>query len=115
MTDEQQSGNAYQRLAEQLKQYVALSIDNAKMGLADKLIVLLSTIALSLIVFALLTIAILFFTVAMAHLLAEIIPLVWAYGAMCGFNLLLVIVIIMFRKQFIINPISRLISRLILS
>ncbi|MBD5308064.1 MAG: phage holin family protein [Paramuribaculum sp.] len=114
MTEEQPSGNAYQRLATQIKQYVNLSIENARLGVAEKMSVLLSTIAIALIAFALITIAVLFFTIAMAHLLAEIMPLIWAYGAMCCLNLLVLILILLFRKPLIINPIARLVSKLLL-
>lgn len=115
MSEETQNGNAYQRLAEKLKEYVTLSIERAELGLSDKLSILLSNIAMALIAFALLTIALLFFTVAVAHLLGLVMSIVWAYAIMCGFNLLLLLVILLLRKRLIINPIARLVSRLIMS
>ena len=115
MSEETQNGNAYQRLAEKLKEYVTLSIERAELGLSDKLSILLSNIAMALIAFALLTIALLFFTVAVAHLLGLVMSIVWAYAIMCGFNLLLLFVIVLLRKRLIINPIARLVSRLIMS
>ena len=106
MTDEQQNGNSYQRLADLLKQYLTLNVENARLKVSDKLSVLLSTIALLLITFALINIALLFFTVAVAHLLALVMPIVWAYAIMCGFNLLILLIIVLLRKPLIINPIT---------
>ena len=115
MTDEQQNGNSYQRLADLLKQYLTLNVENARLKVSDKLSVLLSTRALLLITFALINIALLFFTVAVAHLLALVMPIVWAYAIMCGFNLLILLIIVLLLKPLIINPITRVLTRLILT
>jgi len=103
------------RLLERIKAYLTLNIENIRLTLAEKLI-LLVTAAITLILCIILGgIALLFITVAVAQVLHFWLPLWASYLIMAGVNIILVLILLILRRPLIVNPISRAITRIILS
>lgn len=104
----------FQALKSSFKRLISLYIESAKLTAAEKLTLLLSTIVLFIIAFILATIAIAFGAVALLQLLEMALSPIAAAAIMCGFFLLLAIVIFLLRKPLIINPTARFMSKLIM-
>lgn len=109
------SKNFASELLERVRDYSKLSVENFRLILTEKLTLLLSLIAMAAVAAAFLLIMLFFISVCAATLLAHVIPLAWAFAIMAGIYLLLGIGVIVFRRQLLMDPIARFISRLILS
>ncbi len=106
------NNNQFQVLWAEMKETFKLNIDYARLTMAEKLTVLLTTVTFALIAFVLVAIVMFFLSLAIVRCIAEGVGMIWAYFIVCGFYLILLAVILAFRKQLIINPISRFVSRL---
>ena len=84
MADKQNQLNTFW---EELKSTLKLNVDYAKLTAAEKMTMLLTSIATG-------------------------VGIIWAYFIMCAFYVLILAAILAFRKQLIINPIARFVSRL---
>lgn len=103
------------RLIDRLKAYLTLNVESIKLTIADKVILLLSTILTVIVSLIIGGIAVMFITVAIAHVLSLWLP-VWAsYAIMAGVNILMLLVLLVFRRALILNPLSRVITKIILS
>lgn len=96
----------------ELRDTLKLNVDYAKLTAVEKLTVLFTTVALAVISLVLVTAILFFLSLAIAWWIAEGIGIAWAYCILFGFYLLLLILIIVFRKRLIINPIAGFVSRL---
>ncbi len=94
-------------LADLTKRLISLYIENVKLTAAEKLTVLL----LVALVFGIFMLA--FLSGACIELLALVLPAWASYAILGGFFLLLVVLVIAFRKHIIVNPIARFVSRLV--
>jgi hypothetical protein len=95
--------------------YAKLSLDGARLGLAEKLTILLSTVAFFAVVFVVALVALIFLSIGIGHILASTIAPLWAYVFIALFYLVLIAVLVAFKKQIFINPIARFITRLIVT
>lgn len=107
--------DSYKPLFESIKRLVRLRLEGAKLAATDKASVLMSTVALFIIVAILAACIFLFCSLALIHLMATAIPLMWAYLIMGGFYILLLVVLIALRHSLIFNPVARFLSRLFLT
>ena len=89
-------------LADLTKRLISLYIENVKLTAAEKLTVVMSAAVLLLVA--------LVFGIFM---LALVLPAWASYAILGGFFLLLVVLVIAFRKHIIVNPIARFVSRLV--
>lgn len=101
-------------LADLTKRLISLYIENVKLTAAEKLTVVMSAAVLLLValVFGIFMLA--FLSGACIELLALVLPAWASYAILGGFFLLLVVLVIAFRKHIIVNPIARFVSRLVL-
>ena len=90
-------------LADLTKRLISLYIENVKLTAAELLLVAL--------VFGIFMLA--FLSGACIELLALVLPAWASYAILGGFFLLLVVLVIAFRKHIIVNPIARFVSRLV--
>ena len=111
--NDNQTGNI-RRLANIVVRYLTLQLDYARLTATEKLIVLLSTVAFFGIVVIIGFIALVFISVGIGHWLSMTIAPYTAYLFVSAFYLVLIAVIIIFRKQLIFNPVSRFLTRLFL-
>ena len=90
-----------------------LKVEDARLVLAVKITRLLGAIVYLFIGFMLLLCLLGFLAVGVAQLLCEVMSPIGAYAIIAAFYLVLLCVIVMAKKQLIMNPIARFISRLI--
>lgn len=113
MTDEKQ--NSYIKLWETLKRFLTLKTEDIKLTVAEKATIVVSTLVVCAVLTLLGAAMLLFMTFALAEWIAEALGLGWAYLIIGGFYALLITLIVVLRKQLIIDPVSRFITRVILS
>lgn len=95
------------------KNYLELQKEYLKLDTAEKLSVLLSAVATVVLCATFALAAILFVMVALTLLLAKVVGGVWSAVIMGGVMLLVIVIILIARKRWIVQPISRFIARLI--
>lgn len=97
-----------------VKRYITYNIDYARITVTEKLAVLLSSIAFYCVAGLIVALMIIFLSLGVGHLLADTIAPIWAYVYVGGFYIVLFVLLIVFRQQLFINPITRFVSRLML-
>ncbi len=107
--------NSFSRLWQQGKDYATLKIEYAKLTAAEKLSVLLSAVAVAFVVFSLAMVALIFLSVALAEWLGQSIGMAWGCGIVAVVYIAMMVLLFLLRKPLFINPVSRFVSRLILS
>ncbi|MDO4163092.1 MAG: phage holin family protein [Bacteroides sp.] len=94
-----------QQLVVEFKKYLELQKEYTKLEVTEKLTILLSTIALVLLVIILGMVALFYLSFMLAYVLAPLVGgLMVSFGIIAGFHILLIVSIIVFRKQLIIQP-----------
>ncbi len=111
--DQSQSENI-KKLYSNAMRFVNMQLDYARLTAAEKLSVLLSTIACFALVIVIGMITLVFISIGIGQLLASTIAPYTAYLIVSGFYLLLLIALVVFRRQIIFNPAARFLSRLLL-
>lgn len=106
--------NSYQKIFSEVKNLCNLEIENARLILSEKLTLLIGKITLTAVVFVMITAAMLFISMGVANLLMRVMSPTATYAIVSGFYVLLAIVAAIFRRQLIVDPIARYISRVIL-
>ncbi|MBD5231054.1 MAG: hypothetical protein K2M14_04825 [Muribaculaceae bacterium] len=97
------------------KRYVMLQVDIAKLTAAEKLTLLISGITMGLIAVLCICFIMLLLAFAAADLFKEIMCPALAYTATAGSVLVVLLLIYFLRKHLIINPISRLLTKLFIN
>ena len=104
---------AYRNLWHQLTELVRLYLVNARLTLTEKMARLLGLLAVCAIIFVLGVVAFLFISLALINWIGTGVGIEWAYMIMGGFYILLIALLLVFKKVLLINPLSRFISRLL--
>ena len=112
MMDDRQQANNVQGLIDNFTKLLALNLDYARLTAAEKLTILLSTIAFYSMVCILGTLVLIFVSIGVGHLLATTVARVAAYLYVAGFYMVLFILLFVFRKKIFIDPTARFISKL---
>ena len=102
--------NSFSRLWQQGKDYATLKIEYAKLTAAEKLSVLLSAVAVAFVVFSLAMVA-----WHMPEWIGQSIGMAWGCGIVAVVYIAMMVLLFLLRKPLFINPVSRFVSRLILS
>ena len=98
----------------EIKETLHLNLDYAKLTATEKITVLLSTIAIVLICFAVGSIVIFLVALGLLLPLAKSTGLFGACMIMAGIFAVLLIAALLLRKQLVIDPIARFLSQLFL-
>lgn len=106
---------SYKSLWLRITELVKLYLANAKLTVTEKVARLMATVTLCAIVFVLGVLAFFFLSIALIYWIASGTGTEWAYVIMGGFYLLLILILVIFKKQLIVNPICKFISQLLLS
>ncbi|MCC8070707.1 MAG: phage holin family protein [Bacteroidales bacterium] len=95
-----------------IKNYLTLNVEYAKLTAAEKLtrFLTVATVALSLLLLG--TVLFFFLSLAIVEWIATALPIGWAYAIMGGVYLVIILIVVFFRKALIADPIARFISRL---
>lgn len=104
--------SSIQSLWTEAKNYLELQKEYLKLDSAEKLSVLLSAVATVAVCLTLALAALFFFVIAFAFWLAKIVGGAWSFTIMGGAMLLIIIVILLCRKRWIVQPITRFVAGL---
>ena len=104
-----------QHLIENVKRLVTLHLDYARLTATEKLTIILSTVAIYALVVIFATLSLVFLTLGVGHLLATTIAPHFAYLIVAGFYVVVLGVLILFRKAIFVNPIARFLSKLFIN
>ena len=103
--------NAFRKLFEEGKKYINLQIDYAKLTATEKISVILGMSVLFAVILVLSVGAGIYLSFALVYLLE---PLVGSYAIVGAVFLLLIAIVILFKKKLILVPITRFISKVLL-
>ena len=107
--------NKYEELWAELKKYLTLQIDYAKLTTVEKLVVLLSAIAMVAVMLILGACVLFYLSFAVVFMLSDAIGSTWgAYLIVSGIFLVLMMVVYAMRQKLILDPVSRFLTRLFL-
>lgn len=98
----------------EIKETVSLNIEYAKLTATEKLAIMLSICALAAVVLVLVSFVIFLISLGLMLLLAKSTGLFGACMIMAGIYAILIVIVILLRRQLIVNPVARFISQLIL-
>lgn len=102
-----------QQLFSDFKKYLELQKKYTQLEVAEKLTILLSTLILILLVVILGLVALFYISFTLAYILAPVVGgLMVSFAMISCFHILLIILIVAFRKKMIINPMARFIAGL---
>ncbi|MGN0211997.1 MAG: phage holin family protein [Muribaculaceae bacterium] len=108
--------NKYTELWDEVKKYLTLQIDYAKLTAVEKLVVLLSAIALATVLMILGACVLFYLSFAIVYMLVDVIGCVWgAYLIVSGLFVVLAIVVFALRKQLILDPVAKFLTKLFLT
>ena len=86
-----------------------------KLDSAEKLSILLSAVATAAMCLILGLSALFFFVIAFALWLAKMVGAAWSFTIVGGVMLLFIIILLLFRKHWIVQPIARFVAKLFVS
>lgn len=105
-----------QQLFAELKQYAELQKDYIKLHLVEKLTILVSTLILVLVLVTLGVIALFYLSFALAYVLEPHVGgLMASYSIISGGIVLLIILVVIFRKRLIMQPMVNFLANLLLN
>ena len=104
-----------QSILEDIKQLLSLLLNDIRLSATEKLSRLITAFALGFIVALLGLGVLLFLSYSMAAFFSTIMPTGFACMIVAGMYLIFIILAVIFRKAMIENPITRLLSKVILS
>ena len=105
--------NAFRKLFEEGKKYINLQIDYAKLTATEKISVILGMSVLFAVILVLSVGAGIYLSFALVYLLEPLVGIVGSYAIGAVF-LLLIAIVILFKKKLILVPITRFISKVLL-
>ena len=107
--------NKYEELWAEMKKYLTLQIDYAKLTAVEKLVVLLSAIAMVAVMLILGACVLFYLSFAVVFMLSDAIGSTWgAYLIVSGIFMVLMLVVYAMRQKLILDPVSRFLTRLFL-
>ena len=101
-----------QSLWTEAKNYLELQKEYLKLDSAEKLSVLLSAVATTALCLILGLAALFFLVIAFALWLANFVGGAWSFTIMGGVILVIILVILLARKRWIVQPITRFVANL---
>lgn len=107
--------NSFANLWAQLKEYGTMKLEYCKLTAAEKVSTLITAISLALLIGALCAVALFFLSMAAVFWIATGVGYGWALVIMAGVYAVVLGVVIVFRRQLILNPVCRFVSKLLLS
>ena len=103
------------QLVEVVKHYIGLQSEYVRLDVIEKVVRLLTVIAIVTMFALLLIISLIYFSFAAAYALGNCIGLPAAFCIIGGFYFLVLILFILFRKQFVEKPLVRFLASLLMS
>lgn len=104
-----------QQLFIEFKKYLELQKEYTKLEIAEKLSILLSTFILVILIVTLSVVVLFHLSSALVYVLVPLVgSLMVSYALIACFHILLIILLVIFRKKLIIDPTVRFIAKLFL-
>lgn len=114
-TDDKSIEN-FQQLFIEFKKYLELQKQYTKLELTEKLTILFSTLILIVVLIILGMVALFYLLFALAYVLEPVVGgLTLSFAIIAAINILIMAVVIIFRKQFIITPMVNFLANLFLN
>lgn len=107
--------NSLRHTVDLLRRFVALRVESLRLDAAERVTLLLTAVAYHCVVMILGAIALVFVSLGIGHILAVTIAPHFAYLIVAAFYILLIVLLSVFKRQLVLNPICRLITRLLVS
>lgn len=105
--------NKYEELWVELKKYLTLQIDYAKLTSVEKLVVLLSAIALVAVMIILGACVLFYLSFAVVFMLSDAIGCTWgAYLIVSGVFVVMMLAVYAMRQKLILDPVARFLTKL---
>lgn len=106
----------FRELIAEVKRYLTLQKEYAKIEMAEKLSIIVSTLVMCMVFILIGAIALLYFSFALAYFMAQYVGgLAVSLSIMGGILLFLILIIYILRKRIIINPLVNFLARLFLN
>lgn len=105
---------AYRTLLAEIKRYLCLKADYYKLTGIEKLSMLLASITIAGIVAILMFVALFYLTSALQTCLGDVVGVLLSYVIVAVIYIILGVLVIVFKKALIINPICRMVSRILI-
>jgi len=105
------------QLVEDIKQYIGLQKDHVKLDVVEKLILLSTALILGVILLVLAAMILFYFSFASIYIMEKYmgISLAGGYSVITVFFIILFIFVFAFRKKWIEKPLTRFLSKVLLS
>ena len=107
--------SSIQSLWTEAKNYLELQKEYLKLDSAEKLSVLLSAVVTAAVCLTLGLVALFFFVIAFALWLAKLVGAAWSFTIVGGVMVLFIIIILLARKRWIVQPIAKFVAGLLVS
>ena len=102
------------QLVEVLKHYIGLRSEYMKLDAADKVVRLLTALIIGSLLLALLALALIYLSFAAAFAMADYVGLAPAFCIVAGAYLLILVLFILFRQQWIEKPLVKFLASLLM-
>lgn len=103
------------QLVETLKHYIGLQKEYVKLGTVEKTVRILTAIAMVAIIGVLLVFTLIFLSFAAAFALGPVVGQVAAFSIIAAVYFIVLLLFLIFRKQWIEKPLVRFLANLLLS
>ncbi|MDE5773574.1 MAG: phage holin family protein [Muribaculaceae bacterium] len=95
------------------KEWIELEIEYAKLTMAEKFTILLSTLVLGAVCLLMFMVVLILLSFALVDVFKLLMAPGLAYLSVAGVLIVLIVIVYLLRKPLLLNPIARLISKLI--
>lgn len=103
------------QLVETIKHYVGLQSEYVRLDIVEKTVRILTVIAITAILCMLLTLSLIYMSFAVAYALVPFVGSVAAFAIVAGVYFLILLLVVVFRKQWIEKPLVKFLASLLLS
>lgn len=107
--------SSFRQIFEEGKKYLTLQFDYVKLTATEKISLIGSMTLVLILALIFMTGAMFYLSFALVYLMEPYIGLMWSYAVLAGIALLCAVVVIVFRTPLIINPITRFLTKVLLS
>jgi len=108
MTIKSDTVNSFNQLFADIKDYVELQGDYVKVSFVEKSTKLLATVLFIIVVLVLVMSVFFYLSFSLAYALAPSLGYIASFGIISGIYLILLVVVAIFRKSLILNPLLRI-------
>lgn len=102
------------QLVEALKQYIGLQREYIKLDVIEKVVRLITAITLTAVLALFLLLIFIYLSFAAAYALAPLVGTAWAFVIVAAFYLVIFLLLMAFRKQWIERPVVKFLASLLM-